>query len=94
MCPVVIHILEHEEESDLGQHDRERCEGDLICLHTEVAAYGEKEVDEGEFGAEVDNENVFGGSPHLGRGDLFVLREERQPEMLRCGCYKATIHES
>ena len=74
MCPVVIHILKHEEESDLGQHEGERCEGDLIGLHAEVAAYGVKEVDEGEFGAEVDDEDVFGGIPHLGRGDFFVLQ--------------------
>ena len=71
--PVVERVLEDEEEGDLGEHERNRGERNLVSRHAKVAADRVEEVDQRELAREVRKEDVLGASPDLLLGDVLVL---------------------
>jgi hypothetical protein len=68
----VEHVLKHEEGGDLGTHEPERAEGDLVGSHAKVAADGVEEPDEGGLAGEVSEENRLCKLPDLRARDLLV----------------------
>lgn len=71
--PVVERVLEDEEEGDLGEHERDRGERNLVGRHAKVAADRVEEVDQWELAGEVREEDVLGARPNLLFGDVLVL---------------------
>ena len=70
---VVERVLEHEKEGDLGGHEGDGREGDLVRGHAKVAADRVEQVDEGEFAGKVGEEDDFGALPDLSVGYAFLL---------------------
>jgi hypothetical protein len=54
---VVIHVLEDEEEGELGGHEQFRRERDLVRGHAEIGADGVEEPDLRCLGSKVGDEN-------------------------------------
>jgi hypothetical protein len=74
MGKVMEHVLKHEEEGDLGGHEGQWSEGNLVCCHAEVAADRVEEVDQREFAGEVGEENDLCALPDLSIGNGLALQ--------------------
>jgi hypothetical protein len=70
--PVVEHVLEDKEDSDLCGHEPDVGERHLKGSHAKVAADGVEEPDEGGLAGEVGDEDDLGHLPDLGGGGLLV----------------------
>ncbi len=72
--PIMVHVLKDEEEGDLGEHEGDRRERDLVGGHAEVATDRVEGEDQGEFDGEVGDEDDFDALPDLCGSDVLVLR--------------------